>query len=97
MRRAIVVIGAGVVLALGAAAASAGSNNTSTDDDADSTQRVTGPAWCGFHDKAGDRVRCGYSSESECRQAVGGPDAICIVDPYVTENRWGFVSLPQTT
>jgi len=46
-----------------------------------------GLAWCGFKDKPGSRVRCGYSSESDCRQAVGGTGAICIVDPYLTENR----------
>jgi len=46
-----------------------------------------GLAWCGFKDKQGSRVRCGYSSESDCKQAVHGPGAICIVDPYLTERR----------
>ena len=46
-----------------------------------------GPAWCGFKDKPGSRVRCGYSTESDCKQGVGQPGAICIVDPYLTEAR----------
>lgn len=51
------------------------------------THAAGGLAWCGFKDKPGSRVRCGYSSESGCKQAIGDPGAICIVDPYLTENR----------
>ena len=38
--------------------------------------------WCGFQDKAGSRVRCGYSSIQECEQALGKEkDAVCIPSP----------------
>jgi hypothetical protein len=26
--------------------------------------------WCGFHQKQGSRVRCGYSSLEHCKQAL---------------------------
>lgn len=39
--------------------------------------------WCGFHDKSGSRVRCGYSSETECKENVTGKDAVCMPDPYL--------------
>jgi hypothetical protein len=48
------------------------------------TARSNGPAWCGFEHKAGSHVRCGFSSETECKQMIGGKDAICIIDPYRT-------------
>jgi len=39
--------------------------------------------WCGFVDKDHSRVRCGFSSLNECKQAVGeGKDAYCMPDPY---------------
>lgn len=83
MRRTIVAIGAGLVLTLAVTAASAESNAPASEP---STPRAatSGPEWCGFHNKSGDRVRCGYSSETDCKKAIGGPDAICIVDPYLT-------------
>ncbi len=83
MRRSIVAIGAGLVLALGLTAASAASNEPAGAATA-STPPASGPDWCGFKAKAGSRVRCGYSTRSDCKQAVGEPDAICILDPYLT-------------
>lgn len=77
MRRAIFILSA-VALVFGVAAA---------DAVAADPHPTGGLAWCGFKDKPGSRVRCGYSSESDCKQGVGGPGAICIVDPYLTENR----------
>jgi hypothetical protein len=80
VRRSIVAIGAGLFLTLGSAAALAASSDTASTTAAS----ASGPAWCGFHNKAGDRVRCGFSSETGCRKAIGGADAVCIVDPYLT-------------
>ncbi len=42
--------------------------------------------WCGFHQKEHSRVRCGYSSLQECKQALAGKkDAdktvVCLPDP----------------
>ncbi|HEY5278180.1 MAG TPA: hypothetical protein VIJ67_00365 [Pseudolabrys sp.] len=91
MRRAMVAIGAGLVLGLSTLAPSMAAElpapNASAGTTAAPTVSAGGPEWCGFHNKAGDRVRCGYSSENDCKQALGEPDAICIVDPYLTENR----------
>jgi len=40
-------------------------------------------SWCGFHQKANARVRCGYSSLAQCKQALGPKtkDVTCIRDP----------------
>jgi hypothetical protein len=84
MRPTFIAIAAGLVSALGTiafAAPSAPASGTAVEGPA------PGPKWCGFEDKAGSQVRCGYASESDCKRAVGGPDAICIVDPYFTERR----------
>ena len=84
MRPTFIAIAAGLVSALGTmafAAPSAPASGVAADGAA------PGPEWCGFQDKAGSRVQCGYSSESDCKRAFGGPDAICIVDPYLTDNR----------
>jgi hypothetical protein len=44
--------------------------------------------WCGFQDKAGSRVRCGFSSMAECKQAVGdGKDAVCMPSPSFAAKR----------
>jgi hypothetical protein len=86
MQQTTLAIGAVLVLAMSMGAGRA-SPNPSTDAAATSTPPVSGPEWCGFHNKAGDRVRCGYSSEADCKQGVGEPGAICIVDPYLTEDR----------
>jgi hypothetical protein len=83
MRRAILLVSA-AALALGLAAAEASAASPAPDQPGAATG---GLAWCGFKNEPGSRVRCGYSSESDCKQAVGGPGAICIVDPYLTENR----------
>jgi hypothetical protein len=38
--------------------------------------------WCGFIDKANAQVQCGYSSDTECKQATGdNKDAVCLPDP----------------
>jgi hypothetical protein len=38
--------------------------------------------WCGFLDKDGSRVRCGFSSLDECKQTIGDKkDAYCMPDP----------------
>jgi hypothetical protein len=83
MRRAILVLGA-AALVFGVAMADA---LAASPTPAPPTAAAGGLAWCGFKDKPGSRVRCGYSSESDCRQGVGDPGAICIVDPYLTERR----------
>ena len=77
MRRAIFVVGA-AALVFGVTAGGARAADQPP---------VARPAWCGFKDKPGSRVRCGYSTEGDCKQGVGEPGAICIVDPYLTENR----------
>lgn len=47
--------------------------------------------WCGFKDKTGSRVRCGYSSLAECKQAFTGSkdtqDVFCLPDPSFAERR----------
>lgn len=43
--------------------------------------------WCGFIDKAGAQVRCGFSSRTECKQALGDKkDAYCLPDPTFAGN-----------
>jgi hypothetical protein len=43
--------------------------------------------WCGFIDKAGAPVRCGFSSLTECKQALGDKkDAYCMPDPTFAGN-----------
>jgi len=38
--------------------------------------------WCGFHDKAGAEVSCGYSNVEDCKKALGNDkDAVCVPDP----------------
>jgi len=42
--------------------------------------------WCGFHQKAHSRVRCGYSSLQQCKQALankkdGDKTVVCLPDP----------------
>lgn len=40
--------------------------------------------YCGFLDKEGARVRCGFSSLDECKKtmdAQGTKDAVCMADP----------------
>ncbi len=38
--------------------------------------------WCGFLDKKHSMVRCGYSSEAECKQSLNDKkDAVCVPDP----------------
>jgi len=37
--------------------------------------------WCGFFDRDNSRVRCGFTSVEQCKQALGEKNAICIPDP----------------
>ena len=44
--------------------------------------------WCGFHQKAGSRVQCGFSSLQQCKQALtdkkekdGDKSVTCLPDP----------------
>ena len=47
-----------------------------------SVSPVRAEEWCGFVDKAGARVQCGFSSLAECKQALGDPkNGYCIPDP----------------
>lgn len=37
--------------------------------------------WCGFKDKQGAQVHCGYSSLQECKELTGAKDSVCMPDP----------------
>lgn len=38
--------------------------------------------WCGFLDKSGSRVRCGFSNLAQCKQSLGdNKDAVCMPSP----------------
>ena len=38
--------------------------------------------WCGFLDKAHARVRCGFTSVKDCKEALGHKkDAVCMLSP----------------
>jgi hypothetical protein len=51
-------------------------------DDAAPPPPDSAPHWCGFHDKAGANVSCGYSKFEDCKKALGdGKDAVCVPDP----------------
>ncbi|HET7850948.1 MAG TPA: hypothetical protein VFL51_18020 [Pseudolabrys sp.] len=54
--------------------------------------------WCGFHEKAGAVVRCGYSSLQECKQLLGDAekkndrskkdrDIVCMPSPSFASNK----------
>ncbi len=49
--------------------------------------------WCGFQDKAGAVVRCGYSSLEECKQKLenktkDAKDIVCMPSPsFASEKR----------
>jgi hypothetical protein len=44
--------------------------------------------WCGFLDKSGSRVRCGFSSLAECKQVLGDKkDAVCMRSPSFANGR----------
>jgi hypothetical protein len=43
--------------------------------------------WCGFLDKAGAQVRCGFVSQQDCEKALGdAKDAVCMPDPAFALN-----------
>jgi hypothetical protein len=46
-----------------------------------STAPVRAEEWCGFHDKAGAQVRCGYSSLDECKHKLGDKNTVCLPSP----------------
>ena len=51
-------------------------------DDAASPPPDDAPQWCGFHNKAGADVNCGYSNIQDCKKALGDDkDAVCVPDP----------------
>jgi hypothetical protein len=42
--------------------------------------------WCGFHQKAGSQVKCGFSNLQQCKQALsdkksGDKGVTCVPDP----------------
>jgi hypothetical protein len=37
--------------------------------------------WCGFKDKEGAQVHCGYSSLQECKELTAAKDSVCMPDP----------------
>ena len=83
MRLAIQCAAGLIAASLVSGVATAGETTTGpTAEPSVETVRSNGPAWCGFQHKAGSRVRCGFSTETNCKQTIGGKDAICIVDPY---------------
>ena len=77
------LIAAALVSTVAAAAAETTTSAPTTNPSVE-TSGSKGPAWCGFEHKAGSQVRCGFSSETDCKQTIGGKDAICILDPYRT-------------
>jgi hypothetical protein len=53
--------------------------------------------WCGFLDKDGSRVRCGFSSLDECKQTIGDKkDAYCMPDPNFAARERAKVRLAVT-
>ncbi len=50
--------------------------------------------WCGFIDKEGAPVHCGYSSLEQCKQSTGDKkDAYCMPDPGFASLQSGRVKL----
>ena len=45
--------------------------------------------WCGFKDKQGAQVRCGYSSLQECKELTGKKDSVCMPDPSFAQRDGG--------
>ncbi|HEX5509507.1 MAG TPA: hypothetical protein VFX37_13480 [Pseudolabrys sp.] len=48
--------------------------------------------WCGFHDKAGAMVRCGFSSLQECKEKLESKtkdtkDIVCLPSPSFADNK----------
>ena len=37
--------------------------------------------WCGFKDKQGAQVHCGYSSLHKCKQLMDKKNGVCMPDP----------------
>ncbi|HEY2757127.1 MAG TPA: hypothetical protein VGJ01_15490 [Pseudolabrys sp.] len=62
-------------------------------DDAASSPPDNASQYCGFHDKAGAEVQCGYSNVQDCEKALDNDkDAVCVPDPAFGFNT---VSPPQ--
>ncbi len=53
-----------------------------------STAPASAAEWCGFHDKAGAKLRCGYSSLDECKQQLSDKNAVCMPSPSFARNEW---------
>jgi|GEM_PF-4846531 len=102
MRPAIAAIGAVLLMCTGTVAGTAAADRST--DAGNAAPPAGAVEWCGFENKVGSRVRCGYSSERGCKRAIGKPDAICIADPYLTwkqdpradDGRAAFVNRPRT-
>jgi hypothetical protein len=49
------------------------------------TVAATAPAhaalWCGFHDKTGAVVKCGFLTAADCHSKLGSKNTICMPDP----------------
>lgn len=44
--------------------------------------------WCGFVDKEGAQVRCGFSSLAQCKQALDDKkDDVCMPSPSFAEEK----------
>ena len=46
-----------------------------------STVPARAEEWCGFKDKEGAQVHCGYSSLQECKELTAAKDSVCMPDP----------------
>ena len=47
--------------------------------------------WCGFLDKKGAPVRCGFSSLAQCRQSLGDKkEAVCMPSPSFANGQHAF-------
>jgi hypothetical protein len=51
------------------------------------TTAVHAEHFCGFKDAKGAPVRCGYITETQCKQSNGGKLAVCMPDPEFAERR----------
>jgi hypothetical protein len=44
-------------------------------------------AWCGYAARANSIIECGYSTNTECENAIG-KGGMCFVDPEFALDRW---------
>ena len=45
--------------------------------------------WCGFHDKTGAIIKCGFSSAKQCHDMLGRKDTLCVPDPEFASSMEG--------